>query len=86
MKASFTDTLNPGIAQGADRLKAEFRTAWRTVQEAPTVADVLRLFDAAPEDRALWDAPAGAGRGGRGAGRSGGRRGGGGGASAGRNS
>lgn len=64
----------PSFLQGADRLKAELRTAWRVVQEGSTVADVLRLFDPVAEDRPLWDTPRGGGRGG---GRGGQRRGGG---------
>lgn len=66
---------------GADRLKGEFRQAWRVLREATSdIAD--RLFAHAPEDRALWDAPtdrrsgnvnarvnSGGGRGGGGTGR-----------------
>lgn len=57
---------------GADRLKGEFRLAWRILREAHT--DVIgRLFAPAAEDRALWDAPekrsgSGGGRGGGGSG------------------
>lgn len=41
---------------GADRLKSEFRQAWRVLREASS--DVIdRLFAPAPDDRALWDAP-----------------------------
>ena len=56
-------TVGPG---GADRLKGEFRRAWRVVREAPNV--VAELFAPAPEeDRALWDStPDKGGRGGAG--------------------
>jgi hypothetical protein len=41
---------------GADRLKGEFRQAWRVLREASS--DIVeRLFAPAPDDRALWDAP-----------------------------
>lgn len=39
---------------GADRLKGEFRRAWRVVRESRDV--MAELFAPAPEeDRALWD-------------------------------
>lgn len=58
---------------GADRLKAEFRLAWRTLREAPDAG--ARLFAPAPDDRPLWDGPGGSGGGG-GRGSGGGGRGG----------
>jgi uncharacterized membrane protein YgcG len=55
---------------GADRLRGEFRLAWRVLRDAPDAVE--RLFAPVPEDRALWD---GEERGSGGGGGSGGGRG-----------
>ncbi|KAI8468796.1 MAG: hypothetical protein J3K34DRAFT_386132 [Monoraphidium minutum] len=65
---------------GADRLRGEFRAAWRALREAPDPA--ARLFAPAPPppaegERPLWDGAAGGGGGGSGGGGGGGQRGGG---------
>jgi hypothetical protein len=68
---------------GAERLRGEFRAAWRALRDAPDAAE--RLFLPAPppdDDRPLWERPGGGGgggdeRGGGGGGSSGGGGGGG---------
>ena len=52
---------------GADRLKAEFRAAWRVLQDSPSMGEALRLFDPVPDERPLSDLgqPAGGRGGGR---------------------